>query len=260
MEPELSTHDISELRFLVQQGEPLPVRLGSCSLAGAVHLACSGWLWQQSRSPAFATFRGWLEDPRLALAWEALTSNRSAGVDYAAHAAEILTVTDEDSQARFANRFRKSLEEIGGFSASEARGLAGALQELADNVTQHSGPAVMAPASGVMAYEVSHERFTFAVGDIGRGALASLHDNPHWTALQSEEEALRAILEQNASRRRVGPGMGFRNAVRALADLGQLSVGSGDAYSDVVADARGRTGAAGRRAPLPGVQVALARP
>jgi hypothetical protein len=201
-----------------------------------------------------------LGDTRLALAWEALTSNRIAGVDYAAHSAEVLTVTDTDSQTRFANRFRKSLMEIGGFSTADARGLAGALQELVDNVTQHSGPTDDSPAPGLMAYEVSHECFVFAAGDIGRGALTSLHDNPNWVALRSEEEALKAILERQASRRSTGPGTGFRDAVRALADFGQLSVGSGDAYFDVVADARGRTGAGGRRALLPGVQVAVLRP
>jgi len=257
MQADLDVHEVSELRLLAERGA-LPQRLESCSLLAAVQLACSAWFWRRDSTPAFTVFQGWLSDSRLAAAWRALTSRHTAPLDYSAKPFELLTITDSTAEAQFGNRFRKSLEELAGFSKPDAVGLAGALRELIDNVRQHSGMTVQAPATGVMAYEVWTNGFAFAVGDLGRGTLASLRENPAWSQLTDEAAALDAILKRNASRRLDNtPGTGFRDAVRVLADFGQLSVGSGNAYVDVSGRTGGRTGAAGRRAPLPGVQVGV---
>jgi hypothetical protein len=257
MQTELEVHEVSELRLLAERGE-LPERLEPCGLLAAVHLACSAWFWQRYSNPAFTVFQGWLSDPRLAAAWGAMTSLRTVGVDYSAKPLELLTVTDTIAEAQFANRFRKSLEELGGFSQAEARGLAGSLQELIDNVRQHSGPTDQAAAAGIMGYEVSTQSFAFAVGDVGRGTLASLRENPAWAQLPDEAAALAAIIKRNASRRLDNtPGSGFRDAVRVLSDFGRLSVGSGDAYLDVVGTPTGRTASGGHRFALPGVQVGV---
>lgn len=257
MQAELGVHEVSELRLLAERGE-LPERLDPCGLLAAVHLACSAWVWRRDSMPAFAVFQGWLSDPKLAAAWAALTSRRTSGVDYSAKPLEVLTITDTIAEAQFANRFRKSLEEVGTFSHAEARGLAGSLQELIDNVRQHSGPSLDAPAAGIMAYEVSKQSFVYAVGDVGRGTLASLRENPAWAKLPDEAAALAAIVNRNASRRLDNtPGTGFRDAVRVLSDFGHLSVGSGDAYLDVAGAPTGRTGAGGHRIALSGVQVGV---
>lgn len=257
MQTYLDVHDVSELRLLAERGA-LPERLQPCNLLAAVQLACSAWFWRRDSTPAFTTFEGWLSDSRVAAAWSALTSRHTAAVDYSAKPFELLTITDSTAAAQFGNRFRKSLEDLGGFSKPIAVGLAGALQELIDNVRQHSGTTVQSPATGMMAYEAWTNGFAFAVGDLGRGTLASLRENPAWGQLSDDATALDAILKRNASRRLDNtPGTGLRDAVRALSDFGQLSVGSGDAYVDVFGTPAGRISVGGRRAHLPGVQVGV---
>jgi hypothetical protein len=128
----------------------------------------------------------------------------------------------------FLDRFRRSLGSRLGVSASRAHGLAASLHEMVDNVVDHAGLGD-AP-TGVVAYEVSDGRFAFAVADLGRGVLASLHENPANSGLSTHSDALLGAVTRGASRRLGVGGKGFADLLRALADLdGHLSFRTGSA-------------------------------
>ncbi len=128
----------------------------------------------------------------------------------------------------FLDRFRRSLLTKLGVSTKRAWALSAALKEMVDNVVEHAGLGD-AP-TGIVAYEVSTERFSFAVADLGRGALASLRENPAHATLKSDADSLKSAVTGGASRRPGPGGKGFADLLRALADLqGVLTFRSGSA-------------------------------
>jgi hypothetical protein len=128
----------------------------------------------------------------------------------------------------FESRFTAGLRQAGFGRKSIA--LAGAFFEMADNVTQHSGMSSAHPARGILGYHVQPNKMTFAVGDVGRGVLSSLIENPVWSHLQESSDALEAIVRDHASRRiGMGPGNGFLQILKSLADMnGHLVFRSGN--------------------------------
>ena len=128
----------------------------------------------------------------------------------------------------FLDRFRRSLVKRLKLNTSTAWALSAALEEMADNVSEHSG---LGDASkGIIAYEVNDEFFAFAVGDLGRGIRASLNENPQHDAISTDESALLAAVTCGASRRPGPNGEGFALLLRALADLeGSWAFRSGSA-------------------------------
>ncbi|WP_437769006.1 ATP-binding protein [Sorangium sp. So ce764] len=136
----------------------------------------------------------------------------------------------------FLDRFRRSLRTRLNLSASTAFALAAVLDEMVDNVVEHAGLGD-APV-GVVAYEVSGQHFGFGVADLGRGVLASLHENPAHVAIYSDTDALLAAVTQGASRRPGLKGLGFSDLISKLADMeGRLSFRSGSARLQI--DGRG---------------------
>ena len=136
----------------------------------------------------------------------------------------------------FLDRFRRSLTTKLCLPGPKARGITAALNEMVDNVVDHAG--LGDSPVGVVAYEVSDEHFGLAVGDLGRGALASLRENVAHAALSTDAEALLSAVTRGASRRVGIQGKGFSDLVRALADLeGSLSFRSGSARLGI--DGRG---------------------
>ena len=129
----------------------------------------------------------------------------------------------------FQARFRRSLRGHG-FGKRLSLAISKAMQEMADNVVQHSGPDEEHPAVGLVGYHVADGWMTYAVADIGRGVLSSLHTNPKWSSLANSAEALRASVCRQASRRIGAPhGDGFSEVHRSLADLsGALRFRSAD--------------------------------
>ena len=111
-----------------------------------------------------------------------------------------------DSWNRFLERFSASLRKAGFGKLSHA--IAGAFDEMAGNITQHSTyrhPALS--INGLAAYSVAEKTMSLAIGDAGIGALASLRFNPQWRSLPNSREAVRAIAQEHASRR-IGQGKG----------------------------------------------------
>ena len=122
----------------------------------------------------------------------------------------------------FESRFAKAAQNAG-FGTETSMGLAGALREMADNVAQHSGSDSSNPAPGLIGYYICDSHVAFAVGDAGRGSLASLRQNPSWQCLTNSKEALMAIIQKHASRRQfAGDGEGFKEVFRSLINLNGL--------------------------------------
>lgn len=192
-------------------------------------------------------------------AWTALAGDRPMGAEYSATAGDIRSVTDGTGQTLFGNRFRKSLVEIGKFSSEFANGLGGALEEMVDNVLQHSTEDQGRGAPAVMAFEVREQSFSFGVGDVGRGVLRSLRQNERWNTLVDDKAALEAIVDRHASRRGSDPGTGFQLVVRTLAELGAFRYRSGNAYVTIEIEhgAHTRTTAIGASNSLLGVQLVV---
>ena len=118
----------------------------------------------------------------------------------------------------FESRFCKAAKASGFGEMADA--LAGALFEMADNVVQHSGNSLANASPGLIGYYVSDGHIAFAVGDAGRGGLASLKENPTWVALPDSKAGLLAIIKQSASRRvGFGDGEGFKQVFRSLVDF-----------------------------------------
>lgn len=257
----LRPHDVSELRRLVEDGVDLPHRLPAPTLGAAIELACTAWSWRLAgRHCAFERFQGWAQASSvLDDAWRSLEGDRPMGAEYSATALDVRSATDVTAQGLFGNRFRKSLVEIGKFSNAFANGLGGALEEMVDNVFQHSTDLQGRGAPAVMAYEVGAQSFDFCVGDVGRGVLNSLSENPHWSALNDDEAALDAVVVHRASRRGADPGTGFQLVVRTLADLGAFRYRTGNAYVAIETDAaaHARTTAIGASVALRGVQLVV---
>lgn len=232
----LHVDDVDELRRIAAAGGALPIVLPSAGVGAALELACTISGLREARDPwRFA--QAWIQsDDKLERAWSALNVRASVQVDdHGVAPWEIAAVTEPTRLGLFTQRFKKSLQALGGFSHEMSMALAGALGEMADNVLQHSGPSPSDPAPGIAAFEVFSARFEFAVADTGRGLLESLRGNPAWRGLKGEREALRAAMLNGATRRiGLGPGTGFSTAIRALADLrGHVRVRSADAYLDV---------------------------
>jgi hypothetical protein len=112
-----------------------------------------------------------------------------------------------------------------GFPANMARGLTGAVAEMADNVWQHSEN----PEPGLLAYIVRRRKLAFSVADLGIGVLTSLCENPRYKWLNSSMDAIQLAIRPGVSKND-GGGMGFPSLLNALADLwGNVRLRSGEA-------------------------------
>lgn len=157
----------------------------------------------------------------------------------------------------FESRFRKAANKAG--FGKKADGLTGALFEMADNVAQHSGDDTSTPAPGLIGYYVCDDHVAFAIGDLGRGVLASLQENRAWTTLPNSKAALMAIITNHASRRTYGgDGGGFKEVFRSLTDLnGVVEMCSYDGRVKVFQTPTGRQAQPQFTGAFPGLQLSV---
>jgi len=165
--------------------------------------------------------------------------------------------SDGQNYHPFESRFRKAAKEAG--FGNMADGLTGTLFEMADNIAQHSGPSSTAPCPGLIGYYAHEGHVAFAVGDSGRGVLASLKENPAWACLPNSKEALIAVINNQASRRpNLGDGEGFKQVFRSLADLnGMVILRSLEGRLQLNQTAEGRRVIAEYTGAFPGVQLSV---
>jgi hypothetical protein len=129
-----------------------------------------------------------------------------------------------------------------GFQPGFALALSAAFGEIVENVPDHSADSRTEMAAALVAYYVCPGELHFAVGDLGRGVLASLHENPQWAKLRQSRDAILATLQQGATRKvEHSHGAGFTVALKSFVDRsGMLSVSTGDATAHVGRDSEGR--------------------
>jgi len=163
-----------------------------------------------------------------------------------------------DPASLFQSRFARSLEKQG-FGKKLSLALSKAMQEMADNIVQHTGSDEDHPARGLVGYHVEERWMTYAVAGVGRGVLASLKMNPKWYALSDSAAALRATIYQHASRRIDSPGgAGFSQVQKSLADLnGTLRFRTGDACLTFAGRRADRQAAMSSNPYLNGFQLAV---
>lgn len=101
-----------------------------------------------------------------------------------------------------------------GFPSLFSRGLVGALDEMQNNIHDHSG----ATDTGLIAYRVNPKRVEWIVADRGIGVLSGLR-NGAFPSLSDSGEALKIALTDGRSRFGAGKGRGygFRELFKALA-------------------------------------------
>jgi hypothetical protein len=152
----------------------------------------------------------------------------------------------------FESRFCKSAKSAG--FGSKAVALSGAMFEMADNVFQHSGTD-----AGILGYHVSDGHVAFAIGDVGKGVLASLRENTAWMGLRNSKEALVAIIKNHASRRsHGGDGEGFKEVFRSLVDLnGIIELASCEGRVRVINAPLGRNATTQFTGACPGLQLSI---
>jgi anti-sigma regulatory factor (Ser/Thr protein kinase) len=157
----------------------------------------------------------------------------------------------------FLERFCRSMKQQG-FPTGFANALCKVVDEMADNVIQHSGQLAEG-FSGIAGYHVEHHYATFAVSDVGRGILATLRESPEWNHLSTTREALRAILLQGASSRSAqGAGEGFKQLFASLIDRNSVIRLRTENSALMVAEGlNAREGGELASPFLPGVQVSV---
>jgi len=157
----------------------------------------------------------------------------------------------------FAHRFQRRLKESG-FGLRFAYALSQALIEMTDNVVRHSAAAGEPPAVGLVAYHVVDDAMNYYVADLGRGVLRSLRENPKWSGLSNEGDALVAAARNGASRNAEhSEGDGFRIAFKGFLDrAGVLAMRSGDGLARVSGNFDQREAEIGNAALLRGLRVA----
>jgi hypothetical protein len=111
--------------------------------------------------------------------------------------------------------------------ANEAGELFGAINELRNNVAEHSEN----PRSGYLAYDAIQDQFEFVVADSGIGILKSLRTHPHYSHVTDSGTALNLALSEGVSRHHSDKdrGLGFRPIFVGLANASEhLRFCSGD--------------------------------
>ncbi len=145
------------------------------------------------------------------------------------------------SWSEFQQGFVRTAKSFG-FEPGFALALSAAFGEIAENVPDHSAPTDCEMAAAIVGYFIAPGELHFAVGDLGRGVLASLRENPLWASLKDSRNAILATLEQSATRKAEHQeGTGFKLALKSFVDRnGILAVSSGDAVARVGRDKDGR--------------------
>ena len=134
----------------------------------------------------------------------------------------------------FCLRFRHAINAEHGRTTLRRRAdlIEAAIRELIENVARHAGTA--RPA--VVGYEVTPRSVAFGVFDLGRGAAASLRQNPEYAAIVEDLDALRLVIQPGVSADPAagGGGTGYRQVFKALADAeGHVWMRSGNAVSEL---------------------------
>jgi hypothetical protein len=158
----------------------------------------------------------------------------------------------------FEQRFSSSMKNEG-FPPAFSNALGKVIDEVADNVIQHSGTTDDG-FTGIAGYHVQNTCAAFAVTDVGAGLLATLRTSPRWSGLTTPRAAIRAVTINHASSRQdEGDGEGFKQLFKSLIDHNSLiRIRTDDAALTVGNSLNEREGGEMASPFLRGVQVSMA--
>lgn len=202
-----------------------------------------------------------------AAAWKSDTNQREVDDEHGTRFCEAYPLVNRESLTQqhlwhpFEARCERSWKRHASLPGILASGLSGALLEMVDNVIQHSGESSSAPARGIAAYFATEKECGFVVMDSGRGALKSLRTNPVWQDLQSESDAITAVISKGATRKAENSfGDGYRSLFRTIVDHEfQVTLWSGEALTTIEADHGERREKSQIVEPLPGFAIGLSQ-
>lgn len=121
----------------------------------------------------------------------------------------------------------ENVAKANGVAAPLIASFIGALQEMQDNVYEHSD----AVETGLVAYAVTDRSFEFVVSDRGIGVLGTLRQNPNYAHLPDAGAALEKAIKPGVSRfpTETGRGQGYVQLYRAMVThRAELRFRSGD--------------------------------
>lgn len=238
------------------------------SIGACIEMCCAGHVWRTANNQCgLETFQRLASEmPILAATYARLAS----AIDHPGHcrfqtSSGELVVSAVAQKRAFQERswieFQQGLVEQlkkCGFQPGFANALSAAFGEIAENVPDHSAKGDGEMAAALVGYFALPGEIHFAVGDLGRGVLASLHENPQWADLRDSRHAIIATLERGATRKREhAEGTGLKLALKSFVDRnGILWIRSGDATAHVNRDGEGRRTISGFAPPLSGTCVA----
>jgi hypothetical protein len=105
------------------------------------------------------------------------------------------------------------------------RSVGGVLGEMGDNVLWHAFEAEHRPCPALAGFHVTPEAAAFCVADWGQGFLRSLRRNARWMDLNTDNEALDAVVNRQAtSRADEETGGGFKQLFNSLLDFNGLVI------------------------------------
>ncbi len=123
----------------------------------------------------------------------------------------------------FYDRFRRSF--AGSRTGKAYRAVGGVLGEMGDNVVRHAFEAEDKPCPALAGFYVADDNASFCVADCGQGFLRSLRRAPAWSSLQTDHEALDAVVNKHAtSIPGEKEGGGFKQLFNSLLDLNGLVI------------------------------------
>lgn len=130
---------------------------------------------------------------------------------------------------RFLGQFASAMKNNGVCDTRYADALAKSFHEMADNVIQHADVSGQTKPRGVAGWHVQDDIAAFAVIDLGNGIRHSLQSNPKFQSLASDQQALRAVVIDHATRKRENRfGDGYNTVVQNFVSRnGCLCVRSG---------------------------------
>jgi hypothetical protein len=121
----------------------------------------------------------------------------------------------------FYDRFRRSAAS--GRKGRTYRAVGGVLGEMGDNVVSHAFEHEDKPCLALAGFHVADGTACFCVADLGQGFLQSLRRASAWTSLQTDQQALDAVVTKNAtSRQGETQGGGFKQLFSSLLDFNGL--------------------------------------
>lgn len=128
-----------------------------------------------------------------------------------------------DEWSLFYDRFRRSAAS--GRPSAMFRSVGGVLGEMGDNVFWHAFEAEDKPCPALAGFHVTADAAAFCVADSGQGFLRSLQRSSKWAALNTDSDALDAVVNQHAtSRTGEDTGGGFKQLFNSLLDFNGLVI------------------------------------